>query len=623
MNEKPSPIDFLVMALSPILIIGVVVSLAWFLAEVFYRGVYEDRLLYLLFCYGFGIVLAARIAVVMDRKRSLLYGMILAFVSWLALNKFVDYTGGPLGELLRWGANGVIVLVVWWASSRLVWDCTHIDERRESSGKGLLAALGWEKQGQELAPKKSKKSKKSEAEKKYPAGLLGWFDRYDDYRKNRDKQPHTPGLWVVWFALAALPIFGLGQSLIPPEDTSRRQFAFFCAAVYVGSSLGLLLTTSFLGLRRYLRQRNSPMPASMTATWFGVGLIMILLFLGIAAFLPRPYSESSVMAWRGNASTKLNASSNAQLKDGAGKGEGNTGRETTQGDGSATAKDGDPKNPSSGKGDKNSSQKGNQKGDSSSNQKGDQKGSSDSKGENPNNPNNPNDPKQKGDANDPNTQSDRSQGREPSQQTAGQNRGGGSSSLNRISSSLSSIGNVLKWIIFAVVAIVVVIFLLRGGLKYLAHFMPWAKNLLASFDAWWKSLFGNREPKLKQRNETELPEIEADSRRPFSSFADPFATGNAYGMSPEELVEYSFSALESWAYDQGQGRAEAETATEFALRLAKEFEQARYAPALANLVSQASYSPRGLSENSRQMVEQFWKSLLGGIAPVESHSGNE
>jgi hypothetical protein len=180
----------------------------------------------------------------------------------------------------------------------------------------------------------------------------------------------------------------------------------------------------------------------------------------------------------------------------------------------------------------------------------------------------------------------------------------------------------LKWLVFAVVAIVVVIFLLRGGLKYLAHFMPWAKNLLASFDAWWKSLFGNREPKLTQRNETGLPEIVADSRRPFSSFADPFATGNAYGMSPEELVEYSFSALESWAYDRGQGRAEAETATEFALRLAKEFEQARYAPALANLVSQASYSPRGLSENSRQMVEQFWKSLLGGIAPVESHSEN-
>lgn len=615
MKDNPSPIDFLVMALSPILIIGVVVSLSWFLAEVFYRGVYEDRLLYLLFCYGFGIVLAARIAVVMDRKRSLLYGLILAFVGWLALNKFVDYTGGPLGELLRWGGNGVIVLVVWWASSKLVWDCTHIDERRESSGKGLLAALGWEKQGQELAAKKSKTSKKNETEKKYPPGLLGWFDRFDDYRKNRDKQPHTPGLSVVWFAVAALPIFGLGQSLIPPEDISRRQFTLFCAAVYVGSSLSLLLTTSFLGLRRYLRQRNSPMPASMTATWFGVGLIMILLFLGIAAFLPRPFSETSVLAWRGNASNKLNASSNAQLKDGAGKGEGNTGRETTQGDGSATAKDGDPKNPSSGKGNKNSSQNnGNQKGDSSGNQKGDQQGSPDQKGEKPNNPNN--DP-QKGDANNPNPQSDRSQGREPTQQTTGQNRGGGSSSFNRISTGLSSFANVLKWLVFAVVVIVVVIFLLRGGLKYLAHFMPWAKNLLASFDAWWKSLFGNREPKLTQGNETGLPEIEADSRRPFSSFADPFATGNAYGMSPEELVEYSFSALESWAYDRGQGRAEAETATEFALRLAKEFGQARYAPALANLVSQASYSPRGLGENSRQMVEQFWKALLGYIPSVE------
>ena len=35
--------------------------------------------------------------------------------------------------------------------------------------------------------------------------------------------------------------------------------------IYVGSGLGLLLTTSFLGLRLYLQRRRLRMPLAMTA----------------------------------------------------------------------------------------------------------------------------------------------------------------------------------------------------------------------------------------------------------------------------------------------------------------------------------------------------------------------
>jgi hypothetical protein len=56
----------------------------------------------------------------------------------------------------------------------------------------------------------------------------------------------------------------------------------------VAAGLTLLLSTSFLGLRRDLRQRRLEMPVEMTATWVGVGLILIAATLLVCALLPRP-----------------------------------------------------------------------------------------------------------------------------------------------------------------------------------------------------------------------------------------------------------------------------------------------------------------------------------------------
>src|SRR5690606_12618467 len=81
-----------------------------------------------------------------------------------------------------------------------------------------------------------------------------WTNRH----RNRSQRP---GMWVVYFSFAALPVFGFGQWLIPEANADLRSSSFRLLYVYLGSALGLLLTTSFLGLRRYLRQRNVEMPA--------------------------------------------------------------------------------------------------------------------------------------------------------------------------------------------------------------------------------------------------------------------------------------------------------------------------------------------------------------------------
>ena len=100
-----------------------------------------------------------------------------------------------------------------------------------------------------------------------------WWKRYVS---RRDKPPHSPGKWVVYFSLAALPLFGFGQWFIPADDGESRQYAFQLLMVYVASGLGLLLTTSFLGLRRYLRQRRLEMPNEMTVVWLGAGAILVV-----------------------------------------------------------------------------------------------------------------------------------------------------------------------------------------------------------------------------------------------------------------------------------------------------------------------------------------------------------
>jgi len=602
----PTLADAVVTALSPMLIMGLVGSLVFFLAEVFYAGLYEDRLLYTLFFFVGGSVLVGRVAVVVDRKRAWLYGGILALVTFIALRAWIefpeDHPMGPYRDLI----NVVLILVVWWASNRLVRDCTYIDDKRTGSGKGLLAAAGWEKRPGLRA---DIVEDVEEDERKYSAGSAGWYERFEQWKKAREKKPHTPGLTVVYFSIAALPIFGLGQALIPSEEDARRAFSFRLAAVYVMSGLALLMTTSFLGLRRYLRQRKLKMPAAMTATWMGLGAVLIFAFVLVGAILPRPYSESPVWNPRKAMTQERDASRYAVNRDSGGKGEGQAGEQATKGDGKQTAKGGEPgaKGKSgeakSGSGDKDGKNGGGDEG-----KKGNNDG--DKKGEN-----------EKSDGEKPKDGND--SGREATvKQKEGQEgkaKTGERSQTSSVGNALSKIGDVVKWIVFALVAIVVVFVIFRHGLQFLANFMPWAKNLLASIDAWWKGLFGVK----GERTVSERESVEAtpdDLRVPFAAFSNPFVDGTAAGRSPEDLVRYSFDGLEAWASDRDLGRMLNETPIEFARRLGESHlwleEDTRK---LAILVARMAYAGGNLPSNSRKVLGEFWERITAGeTASVEA-----
>ena len=130
-----------------------------------------------------------------------------------------------------------------------------------------------------------------------------WYQRM----VQRRRRPHTPGVWVMYYALAALPLFGVGQWLIPAADTASRWHAFRLICVYVACALGLLLTTSFLGLRRYLRQRNLQMPVDMAGMWLGLGAVMIVAVLLVCLFLPRPGASLTISQLRSDSVRPINS----------------------------------------------------------------------------------------------------------------------------------------------------------------------------------------------------------------------------------------------------------------------------------------------------------------------------
>src|SRR3954452_22140018 len=125
-DERPSQTltDYVTIALSPALIIGLVASLVFFLLAVLYpeEVPWQGRLRCILFFYVFGCVLTARIS--MDgatASRFWLYGSTLAVLTYIGLQIYVEYPPG-VREISIF-VNLLLVALIWWCAHRLTWDC--------------------------------------------------------------------------------------------------------------------------------------------------------------------------------------------------------------------------------------------------------------------------------------------------------------------------------------------------------------------------------------------------------------------------------------------------------------------------------------------------------------------
>jgi len=251
-------------------------SLVFFLIQVFYHGKMAGSLRWVMFWFVIGIVLVTRIGIEEGTQRAALFGLGLAAATSLYLVR--------TNPAFLFGV--VLLGIVWWCAHKLTWNCTYVDDDEDASGRGLMETLP-DYLRRKSKPKKKTPPTAAEKTAERQARLGTYFFKA--------AKPQPPGLWVLYFSATALPLFGLGQMLQGPGDAVSRRMGFVFMLGYMGAALGLFLTTSFLGLRRYLRQRYLWMPRAISLGWLRFGGGMILTVLVLALLLPRPGSDYT---WR-------------------------------------------------------------------------------------------------------------------------------------------------------------------------------------------------------------------------------------------------------------------------------------------------------------------------------------
>ena len=610
--------DYLVIAVSPALIMTLVGSLVFFLIEVFYAGDYEARLDYAFGLFVFAAVLIARISIEEGREYASLFALPLGAAMFMVLIRFVEHPSS-----LSWLINLVLMAIVWWCADKLTWDSTVIDDSEDASGEGLMQRIGVdgpekreEKDGAPPRPAASSalSNELLEGEAAADTSFWGWVKRRFTGRKG----PHTPGIWVLYFSLAALPLFGVGQWFIPVADTGRRRYAFFLLLVYVASALALLVTTSFLNLRRYLRQRRIEMPLTIAGTWVSVGAVLIVIVMMLAMLIPRPGAEVALsrVPWQVGSPGKMSPSKQSVLRDGGeekkddgqsattGEKKGEKGEETGPPDGSKAEKKTDGPNAKS--------DGGQQQGER-------EKSSSDSKtgkqDERAKRSDSPSQQQQKGETTPEKNQEGKSnEGKEAKQESADKseqaesNNDGSQASTppaeNPVSqilnaaSSLSGLLGLLKMLFYFAAAIFLAICIWR----YRQQIMQAISDILRML----RELFGGRR-EAEGAAEEEAAATQAPVRS-FAEFRDPFAAGVHGQMPPEELVRYTFAAFEAWASDRGRPRAPDCTPLEL-IQTAVEPQTPLHAEArkLVRLYGELAYASRRVPRQAADELRAMWQ----------------
>jgi hypothetical protein len=402
----------------------------------------------------------------------------------------------------------------------------------------------------------------------------------------------------------------------------------------------LLLATSFLGLRRYLRQRKLEMPLEMTATWIALGVALIFATLLAASILPRPHAEYSLTQLpvvftsavrrasrlatgkegtedQSNdraAKTDAEEGQEAQQGDKTGKGtEGQTGEGAESGksgsqEGKSKSNDGDQDGKSQGNGKESDSsgskQKADQggkfkskKGESNAQQKNDSKGESADDSSPADKQNETQDRRSAELAKSDSLQQPTEAASRPTQ-SAGQ----------MMSNIARGLGTLLHWFFYLALVIAAAVL----GWIYRAELLAAWNKLLAELRELWPGWFGGK----KEDQVAAESQRAAAPPRPFASFADPFISGAARQMSWPELVRYTFEAAEAWGREHNAPRQADQTPHEFAVALGQvEPQVGPAAQTLAAWYSQLAYAPRSGATGSVAALQQLWRALSAASAP--------
>jgi len=628
MRPRFTELDYAIIAVAPALIMVLVGSLVLFCVGIFYDGPHAWRLNFIMCMFVLGIVANTRVGIEEGGVRAALLGGILGICVLVAVMRFV-----PGAVILA----AILLGLVWWLSTRLVYDCTVMAGSIDSSKTGLMQWIrrdqSEEDSPQEATPPMEEEqgvTGQQEADSHEPKSFLEKLDAW----LNPTNTKFAPGAWVVYFSLAALPIFGFGQAFAGNLNADSKWYLFTLLVAYVFAALCLLVTTSFLGLRRYLQTRGLVMPLSMTGTWLGVGFGVVALVLIIVSILPRPNAEyelAQLPFYQDEQERK--ASQVAVNKDGTKDNREDRSKTTDNQErtdensrkSDETRKDG--KEPGN-KIDKNAKKKKpgesqetdqQQSEDSQTNEKSQSKNQQDPESqENSSDQSKSQEAKSKTDQGDQTSQksdqpdqsqqdqqsseqseaedqsSEQDSSDEPSQEQASQPPESPTSSF---SNPLSSLGDWLKLLVYTAVLAVVVFFVWKF----------W-DDIVKAWNEFWASLFRGKKEEMTE--EEVVNEPMKKPRLAFSAFRNPFQDPAWKGKPLEEWVRYSFDALEAWAAEQGSQRREEQTPGEFATMLEKEHtELSSAARPTADLYGQIAYGSGKAPRETLDILRKLWERL--------------
>ena len=549
--------DYLVIGVSPALIMVMVHSLCFFLVDIFYRGEAIGGVRWVLFWFVLAVVLIARIGIEQDAGHAMTYGVLLAVVTWIYL--------ATIQPNVIFGA--ILLGLVWFTAHQLTVNCTLIDEDDDASGEGLLESAKRAPGPVEKKPTTPARETTSTLSGLRPAAVLAVLKQ----KRQKAAREQIPGIWLIYYSLAALPIFGLGQTLLPSGDWAARHRGFVYLFCYLAAALGLLMATSFLGLRRYLRQRRLVMPGYIAFGWIQFGAVSAIIVLCLALLLPRPGSGAAWVALRYRIDSQIRQASQFAARFGPhGHGAGRAGNQTSP--------DGKEQNPSTPP-DQTS-------GDSQGNG-----GSGKSPGQGP---------------------GDQQSNEEGKQGPPGHDGSGNPGQhVPNLSPPAAAVYPWMRLLFWIVVGLGAGWLLFRYRLVILAAFQSiWAalRSLIAM-------LLGLQKPQARAVPiGTKLAQIQ-----PFNRFKNPFLTGADRIWPAEQLIIYSYDALQSWVLEQGVPRAP-QTPREFCRQMAVELpDAATELEQLAFLYGHVAYGRSVPANYDPETLRALW-GWLGNARPMQSRN---
>lgn len=646
-RPRKSAIDYVIIALNPTLIVVMIASLVYFLTLCFYRGSFLGRMNYILMLFIVACVGIARIAIEEGRSRASMFAVALGAATLFSISRFV---GGGLPLTVA------LLALIWYLADRITIDCTVIDDDQDASGEGLLQGGLFGNKSVAPAADVSLDGTTSMSGDDPVDRLLdetadsnsSAFEK--SKRSKKPKKTHRPGIWVMYLAFGAIPLYGLGQVMLPASEAVQIS-ALKSLGLYLASTLLLLVSTSFLGMRRYLRQRGVEMPSSITVNWLGFGAAIIVGLLLVCFALPLPGKMLTELDLGSDQETSLSASRfgwgnegvNSDRTDvpGAENGEdpeegqnqpsgekgkgpkqsggskgkdgesGNSNDKDAQKKGSGGKSNGDKKR--KGKTDEGDNGKESQKknGEKNRSDRSQQRNSKDKDRDKQDASKNENRKDDNGNKQQGNQQSDDRENKDASQSDdasqnensenpqASESEEGSPSDTPPPSSSkpfqmpsLPNLGFLLRALVFIVLVGVVLYYVVR----YWDDLVQWFRDLMGLW---------NRETQEGTGAEAVAETKPLVSRKPFRSYRNPLADAS---IPLEEATVITFGALCAWAREAGVPRGDDQAPAEFARRFGKQYPEQKMTVATScELYNLVVYGNGRVHPDQRNTLETIWR----------------